>query len=75
MKTNAIQVQKCQIGWRCEWFYSVATIKQCTNVNRSHEAGSRFFVIAILKSWWQARHLASIERAKPGEREVAGWSE
>lgn len=75
MKTNGFDVSKCQRGWICEWFYSVTTSTQFSDVSRSAQAGSRFMLIAIVAAWLLARRLSRIERAKRGERSAKGWVE
>ena len=73
MKTEGIEVKRCQNVWHCEWFYRETTSEQFTDVRRWALAGSRFFVLSIVKAWWQARKQAARERAKPGSRKANGW--
>jgi hypothetical protein len=74
MKTNGFDVQKCQHGWLCGWFYNVTTADQFSDVSRSAQAGSRWMFLAIFRAWREARKLERIERAKPGQRESKGWA-
>ena len=74
MRTQAIDIQRCQHGWLCEWTYAVTTASQFTDIMRCAQGDSRFLLLAVAKAWWKARRLSAIEWAQPGEREAKGWN-
>ena len=75
MKTNGMDISyHPQVKrWSCEWFYTVTTAEQFTDVARSAQGNGKTFWTAMFNAWRKARKLANLEKALPGEREEKGW--
>jgi DNA-binding MurR/RpiR family transcriptional regulator len=75
MRIRAFEITRSQHGWVSECFFTETTASQFTDVELGSRAGSLFFVIAIIKSYFAAKRHAAGQRFKRGERLAKGWSE
>ena len=75
MKLRGFDITKCQRGWECDCFFTVRTASVFTDEEMVVRFGSRWFLHAMLGSYFAAKAAASKLRAKPGERAIHGWSD
>ena len=73
MRVSQFELSHAQLGWNCVCVFRHTTALQFSDTVSSVRAGSRWMLLALIKSWWCARKHARGLRPKPGEREAKGW--
>ncbi len=74
MRIRAIETYRSQTCWVCGVTLMVTTVEQFTDEEHTVIACGKYMVTSLIKGYMKARKIASMLRAKPGERAAKGWS-
>lgn len=74
MRTRGFDVTRAQRAWVCDWTFMVFTDKQFTAEEHTVRNGSRWLLLAILKSYLSARAEYRVLAATKEQRRAVGWS-
>lgn len=75
MKIRAIELSKAQAGWKADVTFAVTTARQFTDEEFTSRSGGRYLLTALWSGIRDARRMANLLEARPGERAGKGWAE
>lgn len=74
MRLHGFDIIRAQLGWVCDCHFYVVTADQFTAVSTYASGRGKWLLLAMWRSWRQAKKDHANRKAKPGEREAKGWS-
>ncbi len=74
MRIRAIELGRAQLGWVCDVFFTVQTLRQFTPEEMCVRSGGRWILTAIWNGLRDAKRKAVSEEATPDEIKRHGWS-
>ena len=73
MKIRSIEIERCQLGWRCSFFIMVTVADQFSDAEMLAVAGGKHWLTALWNGWRNARRVERIHTATKQQRADKGW--
>lgn len=74
MRIRAIELGRAQLGWVCDVYFTVQTIRQCSPEEMAVRSGGRWVLTAMWNGIRDAKKKAVSEEATPDELKKRGWT-
>jgi len=73
MRIRAIELGRAQLGWVCDVYFTVQTLRQCSPEEMTIRSGGKWILTAIWNGIRDAKKKALSEEATPEELKQRGW--